>query len=93
MMPDELDPEPEPTPSDEPTDEPVPPGDPEPAEVGTLSVPGECDPWAGLALNSAGDGCVMVVGPDPAWIEPAVFGGSLGLLMLASLVVGQLRRS
>lgn len=51
-----------------------------------------CDAFSGLYDNATSDGCVLHLAPAPEWIEPATFGFGLSLLMLAALVMGQLRK-
>lgn len=52
----------------------------------------ECDPWAGLVEASGRDGCVVEWTPSPEWVEVGAYAGVLVLVMLAALVVAQLRR-
>jgi hypothetical protein len=95
----EPDPDPDPAPvvDPEPDPDPVEP-DPEPlAEVESEpdpepAVSGSCDEWAGLYLSEAGDGCVLHSRPEPAWLDVGVYGLVGLLVLLAALVVSQLRR-
>ena len=52
----------------------------------------ECDPWAGLVEADGRDGCVVEVAAAPEWVEVGAYAGVLVLVMLAALVVAQLRR-